>query len=112
MKQKNDILRKRRVRGKISGTTEIPRLSVHASLAHITAQVIDDVKSVTLAAASDLKLTEKQTKIEKAEKVGTAIAAAAKKAGVEKVVFDRGAKLYHGRVKALADAARKGGLKF
>jgi large subunit ribosomal protein L18 len=104
--------RKRRVRAKISGTPEIPRLSVSASLSHIRAQVIDDTCGKTLAYSSDEKTSEKATKTAKAEKVGTEIAEIAKKAGIKKVVFDRGAKLYHGRVKALAEAARKAGLDF
>lgn len=112
MKTNNKMLRKRRVRAKISGTADVPRLSVHASLAHIQAQVIDDLKGVTLASASDQSIKEKMTKLKRAEKVGADIAEVAKKAGVKKVVFDRGAKLYHGRVKALAEAARKGGLDF
>jgi large subunit ribosomal protein L18 len=112
MQAKNIILRKRRVRAKISGTSEIPRLSVRASLMHIEAQLIDDVKSITLGSASDLAVKDKMTKMQKAEKVGAEIAAVAKKAGIKKIVFDRGAKLYHGRVKALAEAARKGGLDF
>jgi large subunit ribosomal protein L18 len=112
MKTQNIILRKRRVRAKIAGNSNAPRLSVHASLAHIQAQVIDDLKGVTLASASDLTIKEKMTKVQKAEKVGTLVAELAKKAGVKKVVFDRGSKLYHGRVKALAEAARKGGLDF
>lgn len=105
-------LRKRRVRAKISGTAEVPRLSVSVSLSHIQAQIIDDLKGVTLASASDLKMTEKMTKTEKAAKVGEVLAEKAQKAGVKKVVFDRGAKLYHGRVKALAEAARTKGLVF
>ena len=112
MKAQNVMLRKRRVRAKIKGNSDSPRLSVHASLAHIQAQVIDDLKGVTLASASDLSIKEKMTKLEKATKVGTTVAELAIKAGVEKVVFDRGSKLYHGRVKALAEAARKAGLNF
>lgn len=100
------------IRTKISGTAERPRLSVFRSNAQIYAQVIDDVKGVTLASASSLKITEKLTKTEKAAKVGAALAEAAKKAGVETVVFDRNGYLYHGRVQALADAAREAGLKF
>ncbi|MCQ2536912.1 MAG: 50S ribosomal protein L18 [Lachnospiraceae bacterium] len=100
------------IRTKISGTAERPRLSVFRSNAQIYAQVIDDVKGVTLASASSLKITDKMTKSEKAAKVGTMIAEAAKKAGVEAVVFDRNGYLYHGRVQALADAAREAGLKF
>jgi large subunit ribosomal protein L18 len=96
---------------------ERPRLSVHRSLKYIYAQVIDDAKGVTLAAASsldkDLKKAAKSAKsIDAAKKVGEAIAAKAIKAGVKQVMFDRGAYVYHGRVKALADAARAGGLDF
>jgi large subunit ribosomal protein L18 len=96
---------------------ERPRLSVHRSLKYIYAQVIDDAKGVTLAAASsqdeDLKKASKSTKsIDAAKQVGTAIAAKAIKAGVKKVAFDRGQYVYHGRVKALAEAARAGGLDF
>ena len=94
-----------------------PRLSVHRSLKYIYAQVIDDNKGVTLAAASsfDKDLRKAATScqsIEAAKKVGESIAAKAVKAGVKKVMFDRGAYIYHGRVKALADAARAGGLEF
>jgi len=94
-----------------------PRLSVHRSLKYIYAQVIDDAKGITVAAASsldeDLKKAAKSAKsVDAAKKVGESIAAKALKAGVTKVVFDRGAYVYHGRVKALADAARAGGLEF
>jgi large subunit ribosomal protein L18 len=112
MELRNVILRKRRVRAKISGTAEVPRLAVRASVSHIEAQVIDDTRGVTIVAASDLKIKEKMTKMQKAEKVGAEVAELAKKAGIKKIVFDRGAKLYHGRVKALAESARKGGLDF
>lgn len=112
MKAQNVILRKRRTRAKIQGNSGAPRLSVHASLAHIQAQVIDDLKGITLASASDLTIKEKMTKMEKAAKVGTMVAEMAIKAKVKSVVFDRGSKLYHGRVKALAEAARKAGLNF
>ncbi|NNN06388.1 MAG: 50S ribosomal protein L18 [Elusimicrobia bacterium] len=96
---------------------ERPRLSVHRSLKYIYAQVIDDAKGVTLAAASsldkELKKAAKSAKsIDAAKKVGEAIAVKAIKAGVKKVAFDRGAYVYHGRVKALAEAARAGGLDF
>ncbi|MBI4370684.1 MAG: 50S ribosomal protein L18 [Elusimicrobia bacterium] len=96
---------------------ERPRLSVHRSLKYIYAQVIDDAKGVTLAAASsldkDLRGAAKSAKnLAAAKKVGEAIAAKARKAGVTKVMFDRGAYVYHGRVKALADAARAAGLEF
>jgi large subunit ribosomal protein L18 len=96
----------------VNGTAEQPRLTVFRSNCQIYAQVIDDAKGVTLAAASSLAIKDKMTKTEKAKKVGALIAAAAKKAGVEKVVFDRNGYLYHGRVQALADAAREAGLKF
>lgn len=96
---------------------ERPRLTVHRSLKYIYAQVIDDAKGVTLASASSLdkelreKLKSSQS-LDAAKKVGETIAAKAKKAGVTKVMFDRGAYVYHGRIKALADAARAGGLEF
>jgi large subunit ribosomal protein L18 len=106
--------RHRRVRRKISGTAERPRLVVHRSNRGIEAQLVDDVDGRTLAAASHLgiKKTFKGTKTDQAAEVGKLLAAAAKKAGVETVVFDRAGYLYHGRVKALADAAREGGLRF
>ncbi len=103
---------KTRVRGKVTGTTERPRLTVFRSNKQIYAQIIDDIKGVTLASASSLKLEDKLPKKEIAAKVGELIAASAKEAGVETVSFDRNGYLYHGRVKELADAARKGGLKF
>lgn len=103
---------KLRVRGKISGTTERPRLTVFRSNKQIYAQVIDDLTGKTLASASSLKLTDKAPKKEIAAKVGELIAKSAQEAGVSIVVFDRNGYLYHGRVKELADAARKGGLKF
>lgn len=109
---KNRQIRKARVRTKISGTPEIPRMSVSVSLSHIRVQLIDDTKSVTLCSASDLAIKDKMTKTQKAEKIGTEIATKAKTLKISKVVFDRGYKLYHGRVKALADAARKAGLSF
>jgi large subunit ribosomal protein L18 len=105
--------RKNRVRSKISGTAAKPRLSVCASNKHIIAQIIDDGKGVTIAYATDTVLKDaKGTKTEKAILVGKEIAAKAKAKKVGEVVFDRGGKLYHGRVKALADAAREAGLKF
>lgn len=103
---------KLRVRRKISGTTERPRLTVFRSNKQIYAQVIDDTTGKTLAAASSVKLTDKTPKKELAAKVGEEIAKNAQAAGVQVVVFDRNGYLYHGRVKELADAARKGGLKF
>ena len=103
-----------RVRGKISGTPERPRLNVFRSNANIYAQLIDDVNGVTLASANTLeKAFEGATgNCEAAKKVGLALAARAKEKGIEEVVFDRGGYVYHGRVAALADGAREGGLKF
>lgn len=103
---------KLRVRGKISGTTERPRLTVFRSNKQIYAQVIDDLTGKTLAAASSLKIADKAPKKEIAAKVGELIAKSAQEAGVTTVVFDRNGYLYHGRIKELADAARNGGLKF
>ena len=103
---------KQRVRKHVSGTGERPRLSVFRSNRQIYAQVIDDVAGRTLASASSLGFTEKAPKKEIASKVGELIAQKSKEAGIEAVVFDRNGYLYHGRVKELADAARKGGLKF
>jgi large subunit ribosomal protein L18 len=100
------------IRRKISGSTVRPRLSVFRSNKEIYAQIINDETGTTLAAASSAKLDTKGTKTDVAKAVGVALAAAAKAAGVEKVVFDRNGYLYHGRVKALADAAREGGLTF
>lgn len=111
-KEQKRLKIKTRVRGKISGTTERPRLSVFRSNKQIYAQVIDDVNGTTLASASSLTLDEKLPKKEVAAKVGELIAQKAKEAGVETVAFDRNGYLYHGRIKELADAARKGGLKF
>jgi len=106
--------RHRRVRKKVRGTAERPRLAVFRSNNHIYAQVIDDVAGRTLAAAStlDAKGDGGTGNIEAAKKVGALVAERAKAAGVGKVVFDRGGFLYHGRVAALADAAREAGLEF
>ena len=105
--------RHRRVRSKVFGTAERPRLVVFRSNRGIEAQVVDDVEGKTLAAASWLQLkAAKGSKTDQAAAVGKLLAENAKKADVETVVFDRGGYLYHGRVKALADAAREGGLKF
>jgi large subunit ribosomal protein L18 len=109
-KNKTRQKRHRRVRGKISGTAERPRLNVFRSNTNIYAQVIDDIAGVTLASASSLK--ENGTKSEQSKAVGTAVAKAAVAAGVTEVIFDRGGYLYHGRVQALAEAARENGLKF
>jgi len=112
-------IRERRVirtRAKIEGTAERPRLAVRRTLAHVYAQVIDDRIGKTIAAASDVdldaKATKGKTKTEVANLVGKAVAERAKAKGVERVVFDRRDKKYHGRVKAVADGAREGGLQF
>jgi len=104
--------RKKRIRKQISGTHECPRVSVSRSLKHISAQVIDDTTGSTLAAASSLGLKVPGGNIEGAKQVGKALAEAAAAKGVTTVCFDRNGRLFHGRVKALADAARKAGLKF
>ena len=106
--------RHRRIRGKVQGTAERPRLAVFRSNRGISAQLVDDDSARTLAAASwlNLKKSFKGKKTEQAGEVGKLLAANAKKAGIEVVVFDRGGYLYHGRVKALADSAREGGLVF
>ncbi|HEY3051496.1 MAG TPA: 50S ribosomal protein L18 [Gaiellaceae bacterium] len=106
--------RHKRVRKTLSGTAERPRLVVFRSNHGIEAQLVDDLAGKTLAASSSLGLKKsfKGNKVEQAAEVGKALAAAAKSAGIETAVFDRGGYLYHGRVKALADAAREGGLKF
>ena len=106
--------RHRRVRGKLTGTAERPRLVVFRSNRGIEAQLVNDLEGRTLAAASwlNLKKSFKSSKTAQAAEVGKLLAANAKKAEIEVVVFDRGGYLYHGRVKALAEAAREGGLKF
>lgn len=104
--------RHRRVRKKVSGTPERPRLCVFRSNNHIYAQVIDDVAQHTLAAASDFNLETKGATCEASAEVGKLIAQRALEKGISQVVFDRGGNLYHGRVKALADGAREGGLDF
>ncbi|HLX32767.1 MAG TPA: 50S ribosomal protein L18 [Gaiellaceae bacterium] len=106
--------RHRRVRAKVRGSAERPRLVVFRSNRGIEAQLIDDDAGKTLASASHLGLAKsfKGGKTAQAEAVGKALAAAAKTAGVDSCIFDRGGYLYHGRVKALADGAREGGLKF
>ncbi len=110
------IRRHRRVRKRVAGNPERPRLSVFRSNIHIYAQVIDDAVGRTLVAAStvesSVKTIAEQSKIEQAKAVGRLIAERAKAAGIDKVVFDRGGYKYHGRVQALADAAREAGLSF
>ncbi len=116
-KNMNRLKRHKRVRGKVMGTPERPRLNVYRSLKSIHAQIIDDVTGITLVAASGL---EKEIKDqfefsgnkEAAEAVGKLLAKKAQEKGIESVVFDRGGYIYHGRVKSLADGARAGGLKF
>ncbi len=117
MKSKNPKaarLRRRRwhVRKRVVGTPERPRLSVYRSIDHIYAQVIDDSTGRTLASASTLSLKIAGGNVNAAKEVGKAVAEKAKACSVEAVCFDRGGRLYHGRVKALAEAARKAGLKF
>lgn len=109
--------RHKRVRKQLSGTSERPRLNVFRSLSHIYAQVIDDIRGVTIVSASTLdssvnQASEKHSKTEQAIMVGKLVAERALGAGVTKVVFDRGGYKYHGRVKALADASREAGLEF
>ncbi len=102
---------KNRIRAKISGNDTKPRLSVFRSNKHISVQLIDDIKQVTIASSSDLK-DAKGSKTERAEKAGVLIAELAKSKGITEVVFDRNGFKYAGRIKALADKAREGGLKF
>ncbi|MBO4779418.1 MAG: 50S ribosomal protein L18 [Selenomonadaceae bacterium] len=113
---KNQTRQKRhlRVRNRVAGTAERPRLNVFRSLAHIYAQIIDDDKGMTLAAASSLDkdFKGKGGNIAAAKAVGAAIAKKALEKGISEVVFDRGGYIYHGRIAALAEAAREGGLKF
>jgi large subunit ribosomal protein L18 len=110
--------RRIRVRARVTGTAKRPRLAVFRSAKHIAAQLIDDAAGKTLAAADDAKMKKAeaaegmQAKIAKAYAVGQALAEKAKKAGITAVVFDRGGFTYHGRIKALADGARAGGLEF
>jgi len=115
------ILRHRSIRQKVAGTTQVPRLFVFRSNKHIYPQLIDDVKGITIVSFSDLKLplsksktsnSPKITKIEKSYQVGENIAKVAISKKIKRVVFDRGGYKYHGRVKALAQGARKGGLVF
>jgi large subunit ribosomal protein L18 len=101
-----------RTRAKITGTPERPRLSVFRSSKHMSAQIIDDTQGKTLASSSDLKMDAKKTGMELAVMVGLEVAEKAKAAGIKTVVFDKGQFRFHGRVKALADAAREGGLVF
>ena len=110
-KVQNRIRRATRVRARIEGTAEKPRLSVFRSNAHITAQAIDDTTGLTLCSAHDISV-KKGTKSERARDVGATIAKAMIEKGIKACIFDRGGYLYHGRVKALAEAAREAGLQF
>jgi large subunit ribosomal protein L18 len=117
--RKSDAREKRhhRIRTRLSGSAEVPRLCVFRSTTHIYAQVVDDDRGVSICGASTLSPTIRDDlkglkKIEKSRRVGRVIARLAKEKGVERVAFDRGGYLYHGRVRALADGAREGGLKF
>lgn len=106
------IKRHQKIRKKITGTPQIPRLSVFRSNKYIYAQLIDDAQAQTIAAATDLKFKDKKSKLERAKDVGETIAKLAKDKKIKKVVFDRGGYKYHGRVKALAQGAREGDLDF
>ena len=104
-----------RIRRKVSGTAERPRLSVYRSLNHISAQLIDDVNGRTIASASTVEKDRRGSSggnVEAARQIGKLVAERAKEQGIEQVVFDRGGYIYHGRVKGLAEAAREAGLKF
>ena len=115
-RDRNEVrkIRHERVRKKISGTPERPRLCVFRSNKHIYAQIIDDVAGNTLVAASTVEKSfeGKGSNVEAAKKIGAVIAERALQKGIEEVIFDRGGYIYHGRVKALAEGAREGGLKF
>ena len=111
-KRQARVRRHRRVRGKIAGTAERPRLVVFRSNRGISAQLVDDASGRTLASASSKGVSASGSKIEQANAVGKALADSAKKAGVDSCVFDRAGYLFHGRVKALAEGAREGGLQF
>ena len=116
--QRNEIRQRvhSRIRRKMTGSAERPRLNVYRSLNHIYTQIIDDANGVTLASASTMTKKDEERKaggnIEAAKTVGKLIAERAQAAGIKKVIFDRGGYLYHGRIKALADAAREAGLEF
>ena len=114
-KRQRLLTRKKRVRAKISGTPERPRLSVYKSNANIYAQIIDDAKGETLVQASSQDkdiASDSTSKVDLSTKVGEVIAKKASDKGIKEIVFDRGGYLYHGRVKALAEAARENGLEF
>lgn len=110
-KTQNRLQRARRTRSRITGTADTPRLSVFRSNMHITAQVIDDTTGNTLCSAHDFSI-KSGTKSERAKKVGAALAKGMQEKGITSCVFDRGGYLYHGRVRALAEAVREGGIAF
>ena len=110
-KRRGRVRRHTRVRTKIAGSAERPRLAVYRSNRHIYAQLIDDVRAATLAHASDREVTVDGDKTARAKAVGALLADRAKDSGIDRVVFDRGGRLYHGRVAALAEGAREGGLR-
>ncbi|MEC9282122.1 MAG: 50S ribosomal protein L18 [Bdellovibrionota bacterium] len=111
-KVKSRLKVKARIRRKIDGTPERPRLSVYKSLTHVYAQIIDDQGNTTLASASSLKFTEKMSGVDKAKAVGKAVAEAAQAKNIKNVVFDRNGFIFHGKIKAVAEAAREAGLNF
>ena len=114
-KESKNVLRKKRhlrIRKNINGTKDVPRLNVFRSNTNISAQIIDDERGITLVSCSSIDMKLKSNNIETAQKVGKELAKRAKAKKIETVIFDRGGYLYHGRVKALADAAREAGLKF
>jgi large subunit ribosomal protein L18 len=112
LKQQRRVRRKRGLRKRIIGTPQRPRLTVYRSLQHMYAQIVDDMSGRTLASASTAQAKTAGGNVKMAETVGTAIAERAKAAGITQVTFDRNGFKYHGRVKAVAEAARKGGLEF
>ncbi|MFH1582582.1 MAG: 50S ribosomal protein L18 [bacterium] len=111
-KKEKRIRRHKRVRAKVSGTAKAPRLCVFRSAKHIYAQLIDDEKGKTIISVNDISIKKSKGKIETAKNIGKTIAKAAIEKKIEKVVFDRAGYQYHGRVKAVAEGAREGGLKF
>ncbi len=112
MKKEKFIQRRNRIRAKVSGVSDRPRLHMFRSLNGLFAQVIDDEKGVTLVSVSGKEIKDAKTKTEMSQKAGELIAEKAKKAKISKVVFDKSGYKYHGRIKAFADGARKGGLEF
>jgi large subunit ribosomal protein L18 len=108
----NRLSKKTRIRKKVNGSSERPRLCIYRSLNHMYAQLIDDTTKKTIIQASSLDVTQKMSMSKKAVEVGKLIAEKAKKSNIQDVVFDRNGFIYHGRVKALADSARENGLKF